>query len=95
MFEEIIALHNKLTFFGIPHEFHSLHGGHQVLYRDQFGKFVCSAVQHRYSYGGDCGCIEIMGLLTPEEAECDDVVGWLTAENVYARIQRHYNQCHQ
>ena len=41
---------------------------------------------HEYSYGGKNGLLEIMGLLTDEEAEYDSVVGYLTAENVLARI---------
>jgi hypothetical protein len=41
---------------------------------------------HEYSYGGRDGLLEIMGLLTEEEAEYDSVVGYLTAENVLARI---------
>ena len=44
------------------------------------------AICHEYSYGGRDGLLEIMGLLTEEEAECDSVVGYLTAENVLARI---------
>lgn len=95
MFEEIIELHNTLTYLGIPHDFHPLHGGHQVVYRDHLGKFVCSAVQHRYSYGGTSGFIEIMGLLYPSEAEVDDVAGWLTPRDVATRIQLHYNKSHQ
>lgn len=95
MFEEIVDLHNLLTYLGIPHDFHPLHGGHQVKYRDTLGKVVCSAVQHRYSCGGTSGFIEIMGLLYPSEAEADDVAGWLTAKDVAARIQLHYNRCHQ
>jgi hypothetical protein len=95
MFEEIITLHNTLTYLGIPHVFQPLLGGHQVLYRDSCGNFVCSAVQHRYSYGGTSGFIEIMGLLYPSEAESDDVAGWLTAKEVATRIQLHYNQSHQ
>lgn len=51
---------------------------------------VCDAICHRYSYGGDEGLLEIMGLLTDEEAEYDSVVGWLTAENVFTRIYHHY-----
>lgn len=31
-----------------------------------------------------------MGLLTPEEAEQDSVCGWLTADNVFERIKKHW-----
>lgn len=51
---------------------------------------ICDVICHRFSYGGDEGLLEIMGLLTDEEAEYDSVVGWLTAKNVFTRIFRHY-----
>lgn len=95
MFDEIVYLHSMLTCACIPHDFRPLYGGYQVLYYDKDGKVVCSAIQHYGSYGGTSGFIEIMGLLTASEAEGDDVVGWLTAEDVGARIQLHYNQSHQ
>lgn len=50
------------------------------------GKSVCDAICHRYSYGGDKGLLEIMGLTTYE----DDVAGYLTAEEVFKRIAYHY-----
>ena len=28
--------------------------------------------------------------MTPEEIESDSVCGWLTAENVFERIKKHY-----
>ena len=40
------------------------------------------------SYGYKDGLIEIMGLLTEEEREQDDVVGYLTPEEVFRRIKR-------
>lgn len=51
---------------------------------------VCDVICHQGSYGGEKGLLEIMGLLTEEEAEHDDVVGYLTAENVFNRIKNHY-----
>lgn len=52
--------------------------------------FVCSAIQGDYSFGGKENLIEIMGLLTPEEEERDEVVGYLTADEVYKRIKKHW-----
>ena len=50
---------------------------------------VCDVICHKYSYGGDRGLLEIMGLVSEE---CDDAVeGWLTAEKVFKRISAHYN----
>ncbi len=54
--------------------------------------FVCSAIQGTYSYGGKMNLIEIMGLLTPKEEEQDEVVGYLTADQVYERIKNHYKR---
>ena len=51
---------------------------------------VCDVICHKYSYGGEYGLLEIMGLLTEEEAEFDSVAGYLTAENVFNRIENHY-----
>ena len=31
-----------------------------------------------------------MGLADDDDDECDDVIGWLTAENVFARIYTHF-----
>lgn len=38
------------------------------------------------------GLLAIIGLLTEEELECDDIVGYLTAENVYNRIKKYFNE---
>lgn len=54
--------------------------------------FVCSAIQGTYTYGGNLNLIEIMGLLTPKEEEQDEVVGYLTADEVYERIKNHYKR---
>lgn len=51
---------------------------------------ICDVICHQYSYGGEYGLLEIMGLLTEEEAEFDSVAGYLTAENVFNRIENHY-----
>ena len=50
-----------------------------------------SAIQGFGTYGAEHDLIEIMGLLTPEEEESgDEVVGHLTAENVFERIKKDY-----
>lgn len=50
----------------------------------------CSVIYGYGSYGFNNGTLEIMGLLTPEEEEYDQVVGYLTAEEVFERISKHY-----
>lgn len=54
-------------------------------------KRVCSAIQTNFSYGHELDLIEIMGLLTEEEREEDSVKGWLAAEEVFKRIEKHWN----
>lgn len=91
-YQEIIRLHDMLTADNVPHTFRKLHDGWQVSYPCHWaeGERVCSAVQHRISYGHENDLLEIMGLLTAEEEEDDNVLGWLTADDVYLRIISHY-----
>lgn len=49
---------------------------------------VCSVIEGRGSYGDEANLLEIRGLLTPDEGS--DVLGWLTAQNVFGRIKRHW-----
>ena len=48
---------------------------------------VCDVICHKYSYGGNDGYLETMGL---SENDDDDVEGWLTAEEVFLKIAKHY-----
>lgn len=52
----------------------------------------CSVICNPMSYGHEEGLLEIMGLLTREESEDDDVVGWLTAEDVFNRIKKDWKE---
>ena len=52
--------------------------------------FICSVVFGHGTYGFTSGKLEIMGLLTPEEEKYDSVLGYLTAEDVFNRINKHY-----
>ena len=67
---------------------------HQIIYPNSYavpGR-VCSVIQGTCTYGGLENKLEIMGLLTAEEKENDDVCGWLTAEDVFARIKAHWEK---
>ncbi len=92
--DEIKKLHKMLTDAGIPHTFktHPVdENGFQILYPfDSPKKSVCSVVELDWSYGGCEDLLEMHGLLTKEELEYDTVVGWLTAEEVFRRIQKHF-----
>ena len=69
--------------------------GWQIIVYKENGDRLISAIEgfgtHGYGtvddFFGPCDLIEIMGLLTPEEKKLDSVCGWLTAEEVFRRIQ--------
>lgn len=68
-------------------------GGQQVVVTDKDGRWLWDAVCHEYSYGGNRGLLEVMEqtgknyVLTDEERECDDVLGYLTAEDIIERLE--------
>ena len=64
---------------------------YQICY-PSYKKRVLSAIEGFSTYGEVNDLIEIMGLLTPEEEKDDEVVGWLTAEDVFNRIKKHYEK---
>lgn len=68
--------------------------GYQIGYPQlpQTGDFVCSVIEEFGTYGFEENKLEIMGLLTDEESKFDDVVGHLTAEDVFQRIKNHYER---
>lgn len=51
-------------------------------------KRLISVVEGDYTYGGIDDLLEIMGCLTEEELKVDNVVGYLTAEEVFNRIKK-------
>lgn len=86
-YSEIFRLGKMLRDADIPHEFHQMHDGYQIEYPNAVDRKL-SAVQHFISYGHENDTIEIMGLLTKEEENIDCVLGYLTAEEVFERIER-------
>lgn len=66
-------------------------GCYHILYPNNIIR-ECSVICNPYSYGGKEGLLEIMGLLTKEESENDDVIGWLTAEDVFNRIKKDWKE---
>lgn len=89
-YTEIIRLHDMLKAAGITHEFKKFRDGWQVIYPADGPERVMDAVEHFGSYGNEDDLLEIMGLLTPEEEKHDTVLGYLTAKDVFARIQEHW-----
>jgi len=90
--EELKKLDELLTEAGIPHEVTSIdYLGEdgvdcQICY-PSYKEKICDAINHRFSYGHEAGKLEIMGLVDPDVVG-DSVEGYLTAEQVFNRIQR-------
>lgn len=100
---EMPKLIEMLKEANIPFESFSTFSGKQVCYYGKEGRpepgegvingpgvgAVCSVI---YGYGREKGLLEISGLMTDEEyeKENDSVLGYLTAENVFARIKKHW-----
>ena len=62
------------------------------IYYPKIGNVKCSVIESDFSYGSEFDLLEIMGLLTPEEQEIDSVLGFLTAEEVFQRIKRNWEE---
>lgn len=92
-YKEIFRLKEMLEKAEIPFSFNDVFDGYQIIYPDtEIQECVMDAIERKGSYGSQNDKIEIMGLLTEEESQDDDVVGWLTAENVFERIEKHYRE---
>lgn len=85
---EIIKLKKMLEDEKIPFEFIERKEleGYQIIYTHK-EKFVCSVIQHKYSYGNDVNLLEMLGLTIH-----DDVESYLSAEDVFEKIKWHYRK---
>ena len=52
---------------------------------------VCDVILHIGSYGREQGLLEIMGLVD-EEKVGDEVEGYLTADECFNRIKKHFKE---
>ena len=92
-YKEIFELKDKLEKEEIPFTFEEAFGGYHLCYPSNVEKdCVCSVIEHDYSYGKDADLLEIMGLLSFETDDENEVEGCLTAEDVFERIKKHYNK---
>ena len=91
-YKEIFRLNEMLTVKGIPHVFREMVDGWQIIYPEDGKKRVMDAIENYGSYGNEQDLLEIMGLLTPEEKKCGSVLGYLTAEEVFERIEKHWSE---
>lgn len=93
-YTEIFKLKEKLEKKKIPFKFITHNSpykkGYQICYPEDGEKKVCSVIEHSFSYGNKQDLLEIMGLLTEEEMKQDEVVGYLTADDVFKRIANHF-----
>lgn len=86
---EMAVLRDKLIENNIPFEERELFEGEQIIYPN-FNTPVCSVICHKYSYGFEHGLLEIAGLVPYEESE-EGVKGFLTATEVFNRINNFHN----
>ena len=89
-YTEILKLRQMLCKAGIPHTLSRMYDGWQIIYfrgKEQ----VADVVQHGFSYGAEKDMLELQGLLLkPQEKEYDDVVGYLSANEVFKRIEKDF-----
>ena len=93
-YNEILKLNTMLDNAKIPHRIRRLDDGWQVIYTPYHpDSWVADAIETRYSYGVDDDLLELAGrLLTEEELKQDSVVGGLTANDVFERISKHWEE---
>ena len=92
-YTEILKLDELLNKANIPHTLRNLFDGFQILYPEYTEScgLVMDAIEHFGSYGSEKNLLEIQGLLTEKEQRSDSVLGYLTAEEVFKRIENHWN----
>ena len=89
---EMYKLAELLDDADIPYEIvEHWSGTPQVCYPSAGDNCICDAVCFYGSYGYQKGLLEIMGLVDVEEVG-ESVEGWLTAEEVFQRIRKHYQE---
>ena len=69
----------------LPKDYLDVMDGYVLKYPNRCSGEVCSVIEHGGSYGHEADKLEIMGL-----TGTDDVEGWLSAEEVFNRIKKHY-----
>ena len=86
-FAQMYRLMAMLSDAKIPFDIITFADGLQVAYPNNSKDRRCSVILHNFSYGHEYGFLEIMGLLTEEEACFDSVTVLETAEEVFERIR--------
>ena len=93
-YNEILKLNTMLDNAKIPHMMRRLDDGWQVIYAPYHpDSWVADAIETRYSYGAEDDLLELAGrLLTGEELKRDCVVRGLTANDIFERISKHWEE---
>lgn len=101
-FTEILKLKDMLDEHNIPYEYEKKPrdalsalfgvGARHHIEVPNRKNLVISIIQGTGTYGAEDDLLEIMGLLTNEEAKLGQVVGWLAADDVLQRILTYYNK---
>ena len=60
---------------------------HQIAVLDEYGRPSWDAICQTGSYGYEEGLLGVMGKPVVRKSDGDDVVGWLTAADVIARLE--------
>jgi len=89
VYNEILRLKEMLERKNIKFYFETVHDGYRMAYLGADDVCICSIIEHWGSYGSDEDLLEIMGLLTGDELLLDEVLGHLTAEEVFERVMKH------
>ena len=85
-YTEILKLKEMLEEANIPFTFTETYRKQHSAYQIRLGG-LADVIQHRGSYGNEQDLLEIMGGLTEEEMDYNDVLGFLTAEEVFKRFK--------
>lgn len=90
---EMDKLAAKLTEMGIQFEDRQicLTRGRQIAVYEK-GRKVWDAICSPLSYGGQCGLLEVMGVIVDGKRENDNVKGWLTADKVIEMVAVYQNK---
>lgn len=75
------------------HSYKRLYPAYQIIIY-KHNRRICDAIEHCYSYGHERNLIEISGAMTNEECKEEgcEVLGYLTAEEVFKRFKHCYER---
>jgi len=89
-YQEILKLEEMLKDGKIPYEKYHFLCGWAIAYPN-IKNIECSIIEHDGSYGRLQDKLEICGLLTDDEQQGDCTFGYLTKDDVFNRIKKHYD----